>query len=48
MWGLHIMDLQTREDLNHPVLIGFAALAFVAVLFGLALLFRKRKKRQRV
>ena len=23
MWGLHIMDLQTREDAHNPWLIGF-------------------------
>lgn len=46
MWGLHIMDLQTREDTSHPMLIGFAALAALSVLMGLALLFRRRKKQQ--
>ncbi len=30
MWGLHIMDLQTREDTSHLILISSAALA----LFG--------------
>ena len=25
MWGLHIMDLQTREDTHHPVLVFFAS-----------------------
>ncbi len=43
MWGLHIMDLQTREDTSHPVLILFAALALIGTLFGFILLFRKRK-----
>lgn len=43
MWGLHIMDLQTREDTHHPLLIGFAALAFVGSLMGTILLFRRRK-----
>ena len=23
MWGLHIMDLETREDAHNPLLIGF-------------------------
>lgn len=41
-WGLHIMDLQTREDNHHPLLIGFAALAFVTVLLGAVMLFRRR------
>ncbi|MGB3739939.1 MAG: PepSY domain-containing protein [Pontixanthobacter sp.] len=43
MWGLHIMDLQTREDTSHPVLIAFAALAAIGSLFGCVLLFRRRK-----
>lgn len=45
MWGLHIMDLQTREDSSHPVLILFAALSAVGALFGCILLFRRRKAR---
>ncbi len=43
MWGLHIMDLQSREDTHHPLLVGFAALAFVSVLVGTILLFRRRR-----
>jgi hypothetical protein len=43
MWGLHIMDLQTREDTHHPLLTGFAALAFGSVLLGTVLLFRRRR-----
>ncbi len=45
MWGLHIMDLQTREDTHHPLLVLFAALALASTLLGLALLFRRRKTR---
>jgi hypothetical protein len=44
MWGLHIMDLQTREDSSHPILIGFAGLAFVSVLVGLILLPMRRRR----
>lgn len=44
MWGLHIMDLQTREDTNHPILIGFAALAVVSILIGIVLLPLRRTK----
>lgn len=47
MWGLHIMDLQTREDTHHPLLIGFAALSIIGTLFGTVLLFRRRKARVR-
>ena len=45
MWGLHIMDLQTRDDTHHPILIGFAALATIGALLGCTLLFRRRKAR---
>ncbi len=49
MWGLHIMDLQTREDTSHPILIGSAALALFGSILGFVLLFtrgaRKRRKR---
>lgn len=44
-WGLHIMDLQTREDSHHPILIVFAALALLGTALGLTLLFRRRKSR---
>ncbi len=48
MWGLHIMDLQTREDTSHPILIGSAALALFGSMLGFVLLFtrgaRKRRK----
>ena len=45
MWGLHIMDLQGRENSHHPVLMGFAGLAFAGSLMGCVLLFRRRRKR---
>lgn len=47
MWGLHIMDLQTREETSHPVLIAFAALAVAGTLLGLALLPMTAKRRRR-
>lgn len=34
-WGLHIMDLQQREDTHHPILIALAALAAFAVILAL-------------
>jgi hypothetical protein len=43
MWGLHIMDLQTREDTHHPTLIAFAALSMIGAMLGCVLLFRRRK-----
>ncbi|MBO6525973.1 PepSY domain-containing protein [Erythrobacter sp.] len=45
VWGLHIMDLQTREDTSHPVLILFAILSVIGALFGCILMFRRRKTR---
>lgn len=48
MWGLHIMDLQTREDTHHPTLIVFAVLALLGSLFGTVLMFRRRKARVKV
>ncbi|MCE2842942.1 MAG: hypothetical protein LW689_09345, partial [Novosphingobium sp.] len=47
MWGLHIMDLETREDTHHPLLIGFAALALASCLLGTILLFRRRRALKR-
>lgn len=44
-WGLHIMDLQTRENNSHPVLILFAALSLSGALIGCVLMFRRRKAR---
>lgn len=49
MWGLHIMDLESREETSHPLLIAFAAAAFIATLLGLALLplaSRRRRRRE--
>lgn len=46
MWGLHIMNLEDREDTSHPLLIGFAALALVTALLALILLpLASRRKR---
>ncbi|KEO90511.1 membrane protein [Erythrobacter longus] len=45
MWGLHIMDLRTREDTSHPILILFAALGVAASILGCILMFRRRKAR---
>ncbi|MBO9516694.1 MAG: PepSY domain-containing protein [Porphyrobacter sp.] len=45
MWGLHIMDLQTRENAHHPILIVFAALSVIGASLGCTLLFRRRKAR---
>ena len=38
MWGLHIMDLQGREDTNNPWVVSFALLSLGMVLLALTLL----------
>ena len=48
MWGLHIMDLETREDAHNPLTIGFAIAALAMCLLALVLLpmatrWRRRK-----
>ncbi|MGX7895711.1 PepSY domain-containing protein [Tsuneonella sp. HG222] len=45
MWGLHIMDLETREDPHHPIIIVFAVLSTLGALLGCILMFRRRKAR---
>jgi hypothetical protein len=38
MWGLHIMDLQGREDTNNPWVVSFGVLALGMVILALILL----------
>ena len=47
MWGLHIMDLESREDTHHPILMAFAALSVIGASIGCILLFRRRKAKVR-
>jgi hypothetical protein len=47
MWGLHIMDLKTREDTNNPLVVGFGIAALVMSLLALALLPMTVKRRRR-
>lgn len=47
MWGLHIMDLQTREDTNHPILIGSAAIALLGSILGFVMLFTRSSRKRR-
>ena len=47
MWGLHIMDLETREDAHNPWLIGFGIAAALTTIMALVLLpmaSRRKKK----
>ena len=48
MWGLHIMDLDTREDTHNPWVVGFGVTALLMSLLALALLpmtISRRKRR---
>ena len=48
MWGLHIMDTQTREDTHNPLVITFGAAALAMSLIGAVLLpltIKRRRKR---
>jgi hypothetical protein len=47
MWGLHIMDLQTREDTSHPILIGSAVIALLGSILGFVMLFTRRRRKRR-
>ena len=38
MWGLHIMDLQGREDTNNPWVVSFGALSLGMVILAMILL----------
>jgi hypothetical protein len=46
MWGLHIMDLQTREDTHHPSLILFTAIAALASVLAILLLMARYAPRR--
>lgn len=48
MWGLHIMDLQTREDSHHPVLILFATLALFALLLAFWMQIARQRRRRKI
>jgi len=50
MWGVHIMDLKTREDAHNPLTIGFAIAALAMCVLALVLLpmtIRRRRRKQR-
>lgn len=46
MWGIHIMDLQTREDTSNAFLWLVGGLALGTGVLGSVLLFRRRKARR--
>ena len=49
MWGLHIMDLETREDAHNPLVIGFGLASLVMAIIALIqlpLTIRRKKQRK--
>jgi uncharacterized iron-regulated membrane protein len=44
MWGLHIMNLQDREEPSRLFLIPFGLAALASCLIGTVLLFRRRRR----
>ena len=49
MWGLHIMDLETREDAHNPLVIGFGLASLVMAIIALVqlpLTIRRKKHRK--
>ena len=48
MWGLHIMDPQTREDTHNPWVLGFGIVSLLTTLLALIMLpltIRRRRKK---
>ncbi|MRX27527.1 PepSY domain-containing protein [Kangiella sp. HZ709] len=46
VWMLHIMDYDTRDDFNNPLLITFAASALIFTISGIILLFQVFRRRK--
>lgn len=40
-WGLHIMDLEGRENSHHPILVAFAAISALAVVLAVLLMIAR-------
>jgi len=47
MWGLHIMDLETREDTHNPLVLGFGVIALAMTVLALVLLPMTINRRRR-
>ncbi|WP_294172675.1 PepSY domain-containing protein [uncultured Sphingomonas sp.] len=47
MWGLHILDLRTREESHNPWVIGFGIAAMASTLLALLLLPLASRRRRR-
>ncbi|MGH6729508.1 MAG: PepSY domain-containing protein [Sphingomicrobium sp.] len=46
-WGIHIMDMKTREDAHNPLLIGFGIAALVMAIIALVQLPLTIRRRRR-
>ncbi|MGS1015938.1 PepSY domain-containing protein [Allosphingosinicella humi] len=46
-WGLHIMDLDAREDINNGWLLGFGAVSLATIVMALILLPMTVRRRRR-
>jgi hypothetical protein len=46
LWGIHIMDLKTREDSHNPLVIAFGIAALVTTILALAMLPMTAKRRR--
>jgi hypothetical protein len=46
MWGLHIMDLETREDTHNPLVIAFGILALITTILAIVLLPMTLRRRR--
>jgi uncharacterized iron-regulated membrane protein len=46
MWGLHIMDLKTREDTHNPLVIGLGIVALLTTLMAIVLLPMTLRRRR--
>jgi hypothetical protein len=47
MWGLHIMDLQTREDTHNPWILSFGIATLMTTFLALILLPMTGKRRRK-
>ena len=48
MWGLHIMDLQTRSDTHNPWIVAFSLFSLIMVLMALVLLPMSSRRKRRI
>jgi hypothetical protein len=48
LFGLHVMDLETREPGPNPWILVFSTLAIIGAVLGCTLMFRRRKARVKV